>query len=109
MMKKNLLLFFLALLATLSANAYTFENNGIYYIKYGYGYGTQYTVTCGNDNGNSYSGDVEVPPEVCYQGDWGYVMYVGDYAFSNCPNLTSVRLPEFMFDIGTNNRNLKKD
>ena len=69
--------------------AYDFEVDGIYYLKNG----DQATVTYRDAGFNSYSGVVDVPGEVEWEGQTYQVTAVGQYAFAYCPSLTSVRLP----------------
>ena len=95
-MKKLLLTLCLAVIA-LAASAYDFAVNGIYYNiinSQTYIDGTKYLiaeVTYKDTNYNSYSGKVSIPTFVT-SGDQKYVvMYIGEKAFYNCTNLTSVQ------------------
>lgn len=94
MKKKSLLIRVLALVACIScalgASAYSFEVNDIYYTITG-------TNTVEVDmkyyHAHTYTGDVTVPETVSYNGTTYRVTSVGELAFSECPNLTSVKLP----------------
>lgn len=50
--------------------------------------------------GNNVSGDVTIPSTVYYNGKAYTVVSVGEYAFGNCKNLTSIQLPESLTSIG---------
>lgn len=69
--------------------AYDFEADGIYYSING----DEATVTYRDCMMNSYSGDVAIPPTVNHGGRTYRVTAVGDMAFANCEDLTSVSLP----------------
>ena len=69
--------------------AYDFEVDGIYYLKNG----DQATVSYKDECFNSYSGVVDIPSEVEWEGKTYQVTAVGKYAFAYCPSLTAVRLP----------------
>ena len=95
-MKRIKLHFFTVLTMTLlalSATAYNFEVNGIYYNING----TEATVTYkkySNYNYTSdYSGSVIIPATVTYAGTTYSVTAIGDFAFCECPGLTSVTIP----------------
>ncbi len=89
-MKKIILLFFWI---PIIANAFTgkVEIDGIWY----------HIVTKGNSAeviSNTtipgfYSGDIEIPSSVVYEGITCNVTSIGDKAFYNCPNLTSITIP----------------
>ena len=76
---------------------YDFEVDGIYYLKNG----TEATVTYRDESLDSYSGDIEVPEWVEWEGVNYRVTSVGDLAFSYSPSLTSLRLPHIK-NIGNN-------
>ncbi|MBR5725799.1 MAG: leucine-rich repeat protein [Muribaculaceae bacterium] len=66
-----------------------FEVDGIYYLKNG----DEATVTFRDCRFGSYSGVVEVPEQVEWEGKTYQVTAVGDYAFAYSPSLTALRLP----------------
>ena len=70
--------------------AYSFEVNGIYYIKSGNTAHVTYKTT----SYNSYSGDIVIPDKVTYRGNTYYVVGIGDHAFDGCTGLRSIHLPE---------------
>ncbi len=91
-MKKRLKFLVAMVFATLlSANvfAYDFVVNGIYYNKIGSG--NAVSVTYGNTY-NSYSGSVNIPSTVSYDGYTYFVARISS-AFENCTGLTSVTIP----------------
>ena len=91
-MKKTITLVFLALLPLL-ASAYDAEVGGIYYYLYT---GTkQATVTSGY-----YTGSVNIPSSVTYNGVTYSVTSIGDRAFEYCSGLTSVTIPNSVTEIG---------
>jgi hypothetical protein len=95
-MRKNLLLISAALLP-LMANAYDAKIDGIYYDFSG----DEATVTRDYDNEEgSYSGDVVIPASVTYNGKTYSVTSIGDNAFADCEDLTSITIPESVTSIG---------
>ena len=83
-MNKRLLLFFMALLPFV-ASAYDAKINGIYYNFSG----DEAEVTYENYLSASYSGIVEIPKSVTYNGKTYRVTSIGDYAFYGCTELTT--------------------
>lgn len=68
-----------------------FQVNGIYYELTSKGA----EVTFNNPDGGTYSGEVVIPSSVVYYNGLSYdVVSIGRSAFYNCPNLTSVTIPE---------------
>jgi len=68
-----------------------FQVNGIYYELTSKGA----EVTFNNPDGGTYSGDVVIPSSVVYYNGLSYdVVSIGAMSFNNCPNLTSVTIPE---------------
>ena len=92
-MKKQLLILILMLLPVV-AKAYDAYINGIYYDFSG----SVATVTYDSDN--RYSGNVVIPTSVTYNSKTYSVTSIGDHAFSNCNNLTSIIIPNSVTNIG---------
>jgi len=59
-------------------------------------------VTYKDTNYNSYSGDVVIPETVTYDGVTYTVTRIGDHAFQNCINMSSVSIPETVTIIENN-------
>lgn len=78
---------------------YDFEANGIYYLITG---NNTVDVTYKDSNYNSYSGVVNVPYSVTYNGVDYTVTGIGNNAFRNCSNLTRVSMPTSISRIGAN-------
>ena len=77
----------LTLMMSVVGYAYDAEIHHIYYYL---DYETQKAeVTCGDN----YSGDIEIPSTVTYDGKKFNVTSIGDEAFNKCENLISVTLP----------------
>ncbi|WNM20218.1 leucine-rich repeat protein [Flavobacterium capsici] len=91
-MKKNLLLFIMLLLFS-SINAQTFTVDGI-----------SYTVTAPGevqvDSYQCYTGDLVLPSTVTDMSIDYSVTSLGDYAFYNCPSITSATIPSSVTDLG---------
>ena len=87
----------LLLLCSITASAYDFEVNGIYYNI------TNTTdktvaVTSGTDK---YTGSVIIPESIVYNGISYSVTSIQDVAFLHCNGLTSVVIPNSVTSIGT--------
>lgn len=92
---------FVAMLCTLiSASAYDFEVDGIYY-NISSEANKEVSVTYKTKNYNSYSGVVNIPASVSYSGDTYTVKSIGQYAFYKCESLQSVTIPNSVSTIGT--------
>lgn len=78
----------LCLLAA-TASAYDFAVDGIYYTANG----TDASVTYKDTSYNSYSGTVNIPATVTYNGTTYTVSAIGYQAFRNCTNLKRVVMP----------------
>ena len=83
------LILILCLVCAFSASAYDFVKDGIYYNKSG----SNVTVTYKDANYNSYSGTVNIPATVTYNGTTYNVTSIGMSAFSNCTDLIRVVIP----------------
>ena len=76
-------------LLAVTASAYDFVEDGIYYTANG----TDATVTYKDGNYNSYSGTVNIPATVTHDGTTYTVSTIGHQAFRNCTNLKRVVMP----------------
>ena len=83
---------------TIEETGTTFEVDGIYY--YINEDGATATVTYRDTNYNSYSGNVEIPDYVTYNGFNYKVNAIGEHAFYNCRSLLSVSMPYWVHTIG---------
>ena len=95
-MKQKLLLALFALLTAPTAWAYDAVINGIYYNFSG----ENAEVTYRNKNYKSYSSNVVIPESVTWKSKLYNVTSIGDSAFYDCRNLTSVTIPRSMISIG---------
>ena len=99
----KLLLSAIALLCSTIASAHDFEVDGIFYNIIDESVKTVEVTFKGSkyDSYDSeYSGEIVVPESVEYHGYTYTVTAIGDNAFYNCGNLTSVKLPNTILDIG---------
>jgi len=92
-MKKKLLLFMFMLLPVLG-NAQTLID-GIYYNLNS----SDNTASVTNNSNSFYSGSVVIPERVSYEGTTYSVTCIGNDAFNNCTNLTSVSIPNSVTSI----------
>ncbi len=105
-MRKSILIFFFALLGVLSAQAYHFKVDGIYYdyrdgwIASPYVYVTYYSHNRNGSYTSVYSGSVVIPDTVRYDGITRRVIFITDHAFYLCRGLTSVTIPNSVTAIG---------
>ena len=91
-----LLLF--AFLASITATAYDFEENGIFYNVNNDG--STVAVTYETTDYNSYSGDVTIPNFVTHDGITYTVTTIGDYAFRECSQLTGIVIADSIKTLG---------
>ena len=98
-MKKHLLLFAMILLP-LVASAYDIEVQNADGVTIYYNYinnGTELEVA----HSYSYQGNVAIPEEVTYMNRTRKVTSIGDRAFTTCPGLTSITIPNSVTSIGS--------
>ncbi len=96
-MKKQLLLYVLMLLPMV-ASAFTgkAEINGIWYNIVTKGQMAEVT----SPNTGKYTGSIDIPNSIEYDGVTCYVTSIGEWAFGYCGDLTSVTIPNSVTSIG---------
>ena len=111
-MKRVFLVVSIALMAKASY-AHDFEVGGIYYninsdgttvtVTYDSGKAQTETISVKTQHEestpNKYSGDIVIPPAVEYDGNNYTVTAIGNLAFSSCPDLTSITIPNTVVNI----------
>ena len=93
---KKLFVTVMVLLCCVSANAYDFEVDGIYYNIIS---AADLTVIV-TEGENEYTGKVIIPSNVVYKSKVLTVTSIGTYAFSDCSGLTSIEIPNSVKIIG---------
>ena len=98
---KHFLFLAALLLGSITANAYDFEVDGIYYnVKSNSELTVEVTYKKNDGYNNCYSGSITVPATVTRNGVTYSVTSIGDDAFYNCYSLTTIILPESVTSIG---------
>lgn len=96
LIKTSLLL--LSFLLPMSAMAYGFIVDGVYYQTDLWG---DYAMVCDQgEDGGLYSGNVTIPESVTNDGTTYPVTRINAYAFNKCTGLTSVNIPSTVNEIG---------
>ena len=94
---KKLLLSFILLTFTLVANAEQVKIDGIWYEVIEKSNTAEVIIY---QDGIEYSGDIVIPEKVIYNGEKYTVTSIGNNAFHNCRNLTSITIPNSVTSIG---------
>lgn len=98
--KKLLTMCLLAFLGNMAVHAYDIVQNGIYLNITGDNTAEVTYVVDGEDNAVFYSGDVSIPRLATKDNVIYTVTAIGDKAFNNCSDVTSVTIPNTVTTIG---------
>ena len=96
----KLTILLVALLLPTIAIAHDFEVDGIYYRINGNKATVTYRGTSYYDSSNVYTGEVNIPESVTYNGTTYSVTSIDNCAFYGCSGLTSVTIPNSVTSIG---------
>ena len=96
---KWLLPLMLVLVLPQIASAHDFVVDGIYYLKNGNNATVTYRGSSFSSYSNEYTGVVNIPSTVTYNGTTYSVTSIGSYAFKECRSLTSVTIPNSVISI----------
>ena len=102
-MTKKLSLLFALMLSTLMASAHDIEVKNADGVTIYYNYinnGTELEVSFSGSKYDSYTGNVVIPEEVTFMNRTRKVTSIGNYAFYDCSNVTSVTIPNSVTSIG---------
>ena len=99
--KLNFLVLLMMVLCAISASAYDFEVDGIYYNIDGNNVAVTYKSYTNHTYYSDYAGDVTIPTTVTYNDMTYNVTAIGSCAFSNCSDLTNVTIPNSVSSIGS--------
>ena len=91
----------LALLLPVTAAAYDFEVDGIFYNINGNEAIVTYQQYANYSYQSDYNGDVNIPESVTYNGTTYTVASIGNSAFRGCSGLTSITIPNSVTSIGS--------
>ena len=83
------------LLISVRAYSYGFQSGGLYFFII-----SNSNVEVVESGESRYSGDIEIPEQVSYNGKMYYVTSIGTYAFRRCSGLTSITIPNSVTSIG---------
>ena len=97
--RDTLLALLVCMASGLTAMAFDFEVEGIYYNQIGDG---NVSVTYGASSYNTYKGQITIPDQVTYDGINYTVTEIAPWAFMYCVRLTDVTLPSTLVKIGDN-------
>ncbi len=97
----QIILLLVALLLPVTAAAYDFEVDGIFYNINGNEAIVTYQQYANYSYQSDYNGDVNIPESVTYNGTTYTVASIGNSAFRDCSGLTSITIPNSVISIGS--------
>ncbi len=101
MFMKKLLLILAMFFLPIAILAEKVKINGIYYNLNESEKTAEVTYETRSFNENTYSGELIIPKEITHGNETYIVTSIGEYAFSNCSNLTFVTIPNSVISIGS--------